>query len=683
MSWTNKLYTFIIDAFRPPFRTSHWMALLYVILSIIYNPNSHFNRWVLPDTDDYTRFVQVFQWLDGHSWFDLTLPHLYPQHVISMHWARLVDIPLAGVLLLLKAIAGFFQWQSERQGLAMLTGFLVPCFLLAALLILVRAMARPLIGKRWAGLACFFVPLALQLMFQFAPMRVDHHAYILLAAGTAFLCLQRLTLGLYPLRMAALAGCAFALGMWNGAEIMPAIIAFCACLTVQQIIKGRASMKAGLVFGAALMATSFLILLIAIAPAQRWSTDYDAFSFFYVILAAYACAFFLGLFILSRFISHKGLLLSSSLLGALGALTHLLSLFPDFIAGPYAKTNPLMQDLFLNNIREAVPFIRAWADLLNNFAIAPQQAVGGAIYFLTTRLFGPVIGSLTALVQLMRPRKATRARLIWLCYAVFCVFFTLLAMFWQVRVISYAQLFAIPPLVWLMLRYLKTLPQHYKGRALFGWEILTVLSFTILPTMVVPSIILQSRLNPDMMFFLGTSTDVPCKDSTRVVAQLREMGKDKPPLTILAPMDYTPELMFYTGHNYIAAPYHRNDRGIIDMIMFFRSKGDDAAARAIAARDSLDYVLVCKMSYFQGTLDSKREINNLSVNIGAKGKMTTAPDKADLYKSSLGFRLAYDTPPPWLEQIGIPLEDNFALFEVKKDLLKRPTSYPKIRDARP
>ncbi len=129
MTWATPLFRFLADAFRPPFRTTHWMVLLYVMLSAVYNPNSHFNHWTLPDTDDYTRFVQVFNWLDGQSWFDLRLPQIYPQHVFSMHWARMVDVPLAGLLVVFEWLSHFFKWAAPRSGLAMLVAFIMPCFL--------------------------------------------------------------------------------------------------------------------------------------------------------------------------------------------------------------------------------------------------------------------------------------------------------------------------------------------------------------------------------------------------------------------------------------------------------------------------------------------------------------------------------------------------------------------------
>ncbi|MBI3419813.1 MAG: hypothetical protein HY053_06760, partial [Proteobacteria bacterium] len=180
MSWSRTLLNFFADAFRPPFRTTPWIVLLYAVLSVVYNHDSHFNRWTLPDTDDYMRLVQMLNWVGGQSWFDLHLPRLYPQHLITMHWGRLPDIPLAGFFFVLRMLAIFFRWQAEAQSLAMLTAFLWPPVLLGLLLFLMREIARPLMGKARAPLICFFVPLCTQLIFQFMPMRVDHHAYILL-----------------------------------------------------------------------------------------------------------------------------------------------------------------------------------------------------------------------------------------------------------------------------------------------------------------------------------------------------------------------------------------------------------------------------------------------------------------------------------------------------------------------
>lgn len=682
--WYQQLYRFFLDAVRPPFRNTPWLVLLYVLVAVVYNPNSHFNKWILTDTDDYMRFLQVFNWLDGHGWRDLLVERLNPQYPMVMHWARLVDIPLALMLLALQALAHFFQWEAQRTGLAMLTAFLLPSFLLTGILFMLRAQARPLIGKGYAALACFFLPLSSQLLFQFMPMRVDHHAYIILCAGVAFVCLQRMALNLHPLRHAAFAGIVFTLGLWNGAEILPMLIGFGLCLTLLMIMDGWRTFLRGPVFAFTLLFSSATLLYFTRPAAALYTADYDAFSIFYVMVAACAAVFYLVLFLVAQILSLKNtpythgshilLLALSVFLGLLG-LHALLQAFPDFIAGPYARVNPLLHEVFFPNIREAIPFIQNWKDLRDSFGSAPNQAISGAIFFALTRLFFPTLAVLACFFHINLPHSSGRRKKLWAMYALFVTVFTLLCLFWQLRVITYAQMFSIPPVVAMMLYALRNLKPHYQGRVLFGWEITTVLTFTILPLIIIPSTINGAKFNPDMLFFVSQAGDMPCKDRTKVVTFLNEQEKqDKKPSIIMAPMDYTPELLFYTNHSYISAPYHRNAQGIADMVFFFRSKKDDAPARTIAERLALDYVLVCKATPFQQTLERAPESKNMRVTI-TPDKIENAPTQADIDAGSLAFRLINNKVPTWLERTPMPMETDFMLFRVLKDRLKAPSRY--------
>jgi hypothetical protein len=645
--------------------------MIYVALSVVYNPDSHFNRWTLPDTDDYIRLTQMLNWVvGGQSWFDLRLPHLYPDHVISMHWSRLPDLPLAALFLFLKSLADFFRWETTQQNLAILTAFFIPFLLMGALFYLLRLSARPLLTKRLAGIICFLALLCGQLMFQFLPMRVDHHAYVLLSAGAAFFCLQMMAVHLHPVRMAAGASIALALGMWNGAEILPMLVFFCTALTLLAILDRRI-MGATALFGTFFFTACFVLLFVARAPGNYWAIEYDAFSFFYVLLSIMVAAFFLLLFTASRFTSNRWILTAGAVFAALCGVALLLNYFPDFINGPYAQTNPLLDMIFFPNIREAIPLLKSWADIGGSFNNSPSHSISGGLYYSATRMFIIVLGTGTAIALALRSPQGTRRQKIWALYAFFGTAFGMLAMFWQVRVISYAQLFSVVPLAWLILAYLKRLPRHYTGRKLFAYEVFAVVGLTIFPMIIIPSVINKSKFMPDMMFFLGKGVDSLCNDRSQVAAYFDDMAKrEKKTATILSTLDYTPELMFYTPHNFIAAPYHRNDRGIIDMVMFFRSKPNDASARAIAKKLNLDYVLICKGSSFQGTLNRNPEVRNVQAFINAKdNKVELKPDPKELAKASLGMRLINDIVPPWLEQRDIPLEINFLLFEVKKNKL--------------
>ena len=52
------------------------------------------------------RLMQVRDWIAGQSWFDVTQYRLNPPSGGPMHWSRLVDIPIAAVMLIARPLAG-------------------------------------------------------------------------------------------------------------------------------------------------------------------------------------------------------------------------------------------------------------------------------------------------------------------------------------------------------------------------------------------------------------------------------------------------------------------------------------------------------------------------------------------------------------------------------------------------
>src|SRR4051812_23755197 len=71
-----------------------------------------FNRWsdirwfALGDTDDNMRIMQVRGLLHGQGWYDLRQHRLNPPLGASIHWSRLVDLPIAGLILGLRPFLG-------------------------------------------------------------------------------------------------------------------------------------------------------------------------------------------------------------------------------------------------------------------------------------------------------------------------------------------------------------------------------------------------------------------------------------------------------------------------------------------------------------------------------------------------------------------------------------------------
>jgi hypothetical protein len=61
----------------------------------------------LPDPDDALRLVELRDWLGGQGWFDVTQYRIDPAHGgVAMHWSRLVDVPLAAVVVALRPLLG-------------------------------------------------------------------------------------------------------------------------------------------------------------------------------------------------------------------------------------------------------------------------------------------------------------------------------------------------------------------------------------------------------------------------------------------------------------------------------------------------------------------------------------------------------------------------------------------------
>src|SRR5688572_30323257 len=89
----------------------HWK--LVVVVAWLLLCAWHFaDRWggfrtfALGDTDDNMRMMQARALLHGQDWFDLRQYRLNPPFGANIHWSRLVDLPLAGLILLLRPIVG-------------------------------------------------------------------------------------------------------------------------------------------------------------------------------------------------------------------------------------------------------------------------------------------------------------------------------------------------------------------------------------------------------------------------------------------------------------------------------------------------------------------------------------------------------------------------------------------------
>ena len=112
----------------------HW-KLIVVAFWLGYAGYALFNKWgqirgfALGDTDDNLRMAQVRGLLGGQDWFDLVQHRLDPAHGgANIHWSRLVDLPLAGLMLALRPLLGGPDAERWAAAIAPLLAYLPMLF---------------------------------------------------------------------------------------------------------------------------------------------------------------------------------------------------------------------------------------------------------------------------------------------------------------------------------------------------------------------------------------------------------------------------------------------------------------------------------------------------------------------------------------------------------------------------
>src|SRR5947209_6586822 len=128
-------------------------------------------RWFgLGDTDDNMRIMQVRALLRGQGWYDLRDYRMNPPFGANIHWSRLVDLPIAGLILGLRPFLGGAG--AERWAVA-----IAPTLPYLLLLYSVALTARRLLGPTAYPLAFLALFFAGSTNGLFAPERIDHHGW--------------------------------------------------------------------------------------------------------------------------------------------------------------------------------------------------------------------------------------------------------------------------------------------------------------------------------------------------------------------------------------------------------------------------------------------------------------------------------------------------------------------------
>lgn len=88
-----------------------WMVLAYGVPTVLFLVTQFMRApdYLGRDNDDAMRLVEVRDLLAGQSWFDLTQPRLGLEGGTLMHWSRLIDLPIAGLMSMFRPFVGVAQ----------------------------------------------------------------------------------------------------------------------------------------------------------------------------------------------------------------------------------------------------------------------------------------------------------------------------------------------------------------------------------------------------------------------------------------------------------------------------------------------------------------------------------------------------------------------------------------------
>jgi hypothetical protein len=564
-----------------------------------------------------------------------------------VHWARLLDLPLALLMLPFIKIMGM-------QNAALLASFIVPPATFGLLLWLAAALARIFVGADRANLSAPLVLFAPLVVMNFVPGRVDHHGYEILVAGFGLLCLERMAAGGRRKNLYAVgAAIALACGLWIGTEALPWVILFVGCLEVMAAWQGGDLLRRAAVFGLCFTAATLVVLPLAVAPAEYSSLALSWYSAADVVLAALVAAMFAGAWLAGRATPHRSLrLLIMAALG-LAAAAAFFALVPGAAQGPFADYDDFDSTIALANIGEAQPLA---ASLRVDFHNLSQT--GGALVSFSRTLFLPLAGFLALCLATFRADPRRRPMLF--AYGAFFGASILLTLFWQMRVGWFMQFFAVAPLTYLLVAGWERVGKHATGRARFWLEVAVFLALGFAPTVLVPALAGDAPFWSDVVLFPAARPAPGCPLRAAADFLNQPWGYGAATHTVMSGGDEGPELLFRTRQNVIAANF--NVAGNRDAYDFFGARDDDAA-RAILRRWHADLVLVCRnfpLAYAR--LDHARLGKTAFLSPAADGKLylVSNPEHPTLIE-----RLIRGPVPVWLKPVEIPGDKDYLLFEAR------------------
>jgi hypothetical protein len=505
-----------------------------------------------PDPDDALRLAQVRDLIAGQGWFDLHQYRVDPAHGgVLMHWSRLVDVPLAVLIVMLAPLVG----QPLAEMFAMVA---VPLLIFGGVLALVYRLAYQWLDERAALYSCLALALSVPVLQQLIPLRIDHHGWQILAAMVAVSALF-----LKSARTGGLiAGAALAVGLSISLEGLPFAAVFVA-VTALRWLRDRAE-RGWTVYTMLSLGGLSPLLFLATRGIGDLALHCDVITLVHLGVLAWGTV---SVGALAALNPQRPLALGAgfALIGGV-AVAGALSAAPQCLGGAFGQLDPLTRALWYQGVHEGLPI---WRQSVTDIA---STAVG-------------VLIGLQAAVRLALAAPTPDQRRQWTEYSILLGAAVAIA-FLVVRAGGLAAVLAAMPLGWQLRRWIPATLGHASAhRKIAGFVILLL---TLVPSGPV------SIARAALPVVPGTQGDIEriatfgqeCKQSD-LPDSLARLGAAR----MLAPLDLGPELIADTRLTVIATGHHRGNAAMHNVIATFL--GSTEAAHGKVRAMQADYVMLC------------------------------------------------------------------------------------------
>lgn len=577
-----------------------WLALC---AWFIFQKWAAIRYFALGDTDDNMRIMQVRAWLHGQGWYDLRQYRLNPPAGANIHWSRVVDLPLAGLILGLRPFLGGAGAERWAVGIAPLLPYLLLLFSLA---LTARRLVHPL-AYPLPLLALFF---AGSTNGMFMPERIDHHGWQLALLATSIAAIadpQRVRGGL-------VLGVTSALSLAIGLEMIIYLAIAGAAMVLFWIVddRERERLRAYALSLSGSIGVSFLVF----ASYDNRTAVCDALSPVYLSDAMLGGALLFALAWFSPADWRRRLVLAAAAGLALAAFH--AGMWPQCLQRP-ERISPEAQQLWMSHVKEARPVYRHGWRTASQIVALPVSGVLGWLLLAWARRRDP---------DLLRRILAAGAPPL----------LATLLLLWQTRTGPAAQMLSAvgaAALTWLLVpvTWNATMPRMpFRG-------VWLAVAATIAVVVVGAGAAVQLAL-----YFVPTEKPTAYQQAIgRANSQCASLWGLRP--IALQPkglvftfVDLGPRLIAVTHHDAIAGPYHRNYKQIVDVMTAWRGTADQAH-RIMVEDYHANYVLTCPKSSTTTIF------------------MSEAPN---------GFyaQLERGKVPSWLETVQLPKDSPYKMWKV-------------------